>query len=327
VSPAGERASPDAAVVTRFAPSPTGHLHLGHVRSAIEGWRAARDAGGRFLLRLEDIDRNRCRHELAGAILEDLAWLGLDWDGPVRRQSEHFDDYSRALDRLAALGVLYPCFCTRREIQAEIARAGAAPHGEDGPPYPGTCRGLSDAAVAAKRLAGFDYALRLDLARALALTSPLDWVEEGGDAAGLRHADPAPLGDVVLARKDTPASYHLAVTVDDATQGVTLVTRGEDLAAATHIHRLLQALLGLPTPRYRHHALLTDATGRRLSKRDGALTVRAMRQNGMSPAEVIASATGELNRADGEARSRRRDIPGQPAAIRRAARRNRGSRG
>jgi glutamyl-Q tRNA(Asp) synthetase len=327
MSPAGARGSEDAPVITRFAPSPTGYLHLGHVRSAFEGWRAARDGGGRFLLRLEDIDRSRCRQEYAAAILEDLAWLGLDWDGRVRRQSEHFDDYSHALERLAAQGVLYPCFCTRREIQAEIARAGAAPHGEDGPPYPGSCRGLGAAAITAKRRAGLDYALRLDLARALALTGPLFWVEEGGEAPGPRKADPAPLGDVVLARKDIPASYHLAVTVDDAIQGVTLVTRGEDLAAATPVHRLLQALLGLPTPRYRHHALLTDAAGRRLSKRDGALTVRAMRESGMTPAEVIASATGELNQGVGEDRSRRRDIPGRPAATGRAATQNRGLRG
>jgi len=272
--------------VTRFAPSPTGYLHLGHVRSAFEGWRAARRDGGRFLLRLEDIDRTRCREEYATAILEDLAWLGLDWDGPVRRQSEHFEDYRCALNQLAEMGALYPCFCTRREIQAEIARAAGAPQGEAGPLYPGTCRGLSDGEAAAKRRSDFDYALRLDLPRALALSGPLDWVERGHR----RPADPLTLGDVVLARKEAPTSYHLAVTVDDAIQGVTLVTRGEDLASATHIHRVLQALLGLPAPEYRHHPLLTDAAGRRLSKRDGALTVRSMRERGMSPAEVIALA-------------------------------------
>jgi len=269
--------------VTRFAPSPTGYLHLGHVRSALEGWRAARRGGGRFLLRLEDIDQARCRDEYAAAILEDVAWLGLDWDGPVRRQSEHFDDYRRALDRLDAAGVLYPCFCTRREIQAEIAAAGGAPHGQTGPPYPGTCRRLGAEAVAARRRAGRDYALRLDLARAVALTGPLDWAEEGRR----QKTDPAYLGDVVLARKESPASYHLAVTVDDAIQEVSLVTRGEDLATATHIHRVLQALLGLPTPRYRHHALVTDAAGRRLSKRDGGLTIRSLRQEGMTPAQII----------------------------------------
>ena len=279
-----------AATVTRFAPSPTGYLHLGHVRSALAGWRAARAAGGRFLLRLEDIDRGRCRDEYAAAILEDLAWLGLDWDGTVRRQSEHFDDYRRALDRLATLGVLYPCFCTRRDIAAEIARAGGAPQGEAGPAYPGTCRRLDPAERAVLRNGGLDYALRLDVARALALTGPLDWVEEGGGARHRVEADPAALGDVVLARKDAPASYHLAVTVDDAIQGVTLVTRGEDLMPPTHIHRLLQALLGLPTPRYRHHPLLTDPTGRRLAKRDHAQTIRAMQAAGMTPNEIVGRA-------------------------------------
>jgi glutamyl-Q tRNA(Asp) synthetase len=273
-------------IVTRFAPSPTGYLHLGHVRSALEGWRAARCYGGRFLLRLEDIDRTRCRAKYAAAIIEDLAWLGIDWDGPVRKQSEHFDDYRRALDRLNELGVLYPCFCTRREIQAEIARAGGAPHGDAGPRYPGTCRRLSAEEAAAKLRSGKDYALRLDLARAVALTGPLDWLE--GECS--RQVEAALLGDVVLARKEFPASYHLAVTVDDAIQGVTLVTRGEDLVIATHIHRVLQALLGLPAPRYRHHALLTDAVGRRLAKRDGAPTIRSMRQQGLSPAEIIALA-------------------------------------
>lgn len=281
--------SAPAPVVTRFAPSPTGYLHLGHVRSAFAGWQAARAAQGRFLVRLEDIDPTRCHAEYAVAILDDLAWLGLHWDGPVRRQSEHFGDYQAALDRLAAMGLLYPCFCTRRDIAAEVARAGAAPHGEIGMPYPGTCRRLDAAAREEKRRSGRDYALRLDMARALALCGPLAWIEEGIDP-GPRQADPAPFGDVVLARKDIPASYHLAVTVDDALQGVTLVTRGADLQAATHVHRLLQALLALPTPRYRHHVLLTDASGRRLAKRDGALAVRALRERGMSAEEVLALA-------------------------------------
>jgi glutamyl-Q tRNA(Asp) synthetase len=282
-------AAPGGRTVTRFAPSPTGYLHLGHVRSALEGWRAARRGGGRFLLRIEDIDRTRCRGEYAAAILEDLAWLGIDWDGPVRKQSEHFDDYRRALDRLDALGVLYPCFCTRREIRAEIARAGGAPHGNAGPRYPGTCRKLGAGQLAAKLGSGSDYALRLDLARALTLTGPLEWVE----GRCRQQANPGLLGDVVLARKEIPASYHLAVTVDDALQGVTLVTRGEDLAAATHIHRVLQGLLDLPTPRYRHHPLVTDAAGRRLAKRDGAPTVKSMRERGIPPGEVIAIAEGE----------------------------------
>lgn len=287
--PAEDRMSAPAPVVTRFAPSPTGILHLGHVHSACEGWRAAREAGGRFLVRLEDIDRTRCRAEYAAAILDDLAWLGLHWDGPVRRQSEHFGDYQAALDRLEAMGLLYPCFCTRRDIAAEVARAGAAPHGDLGAPYPGTCRRLDAAAREEKRQSGRDYALRLDMEKALTRCGPLKWIEEGIEP-GPRQADPAPFGDVVLARKDTPASYHLAVTVDDALQGVTLVTRGADLQAATQVHRLLQALLALPTPRYRHHALLTDASGRRLSKRDGALALRALRERGMTPAQVLALA-------------------------------------
>jgi glutamyl-Q tRNA(Asp) synthetase len=283
MSPVPEPCGP---TVTRFAPSPTGYLHLGHVRSALEGWRAARLDAGRFLLRLEDIDRTRCRDEYAAAILEDLAWLQLDWDGPVRKQSEHFEDYRQALGRLDPLGVLYPCFCTRSEIQAEIVRAGGAPHGGVGPRYPGTCRRLAGDEVAAKLRSGLDHALRLDAAGALALTGPLDWTEEGCR----RQADPEVLGDVVLARKDFPASYHLAVTVDDAIQGITLVTRGADLATATHVHRVLQALLGLPTPRYRHHPLLIDAAGRRLAKRDGVATIRSMREQGMSPGEIIAMA-------------------------------------
>ena len=283
---------PPDLTVTRFAPSPTGYLHLGHVRSALQGWRAARSAGGQFLLRLEDIDPTRCRHEYAAAILEDLAWLGLGWDGPVRKQSEHFDDYRRALDRLEAMGVLYPCYCTRREIQDEITRAGGAPHAQSGPPYPGTCRRLDSRRRAEKRRSGIDYALRLDLARALALTGAIEWIEEGENGAHRKLADPAPLGDVVLGRKDVPTSYHLAVTVDDAVQGVTLVTRGEDLATSTHVHRVLQALLDLPTPRYRHHGLVTDAAGRRLSKRNQALTVRTMRESGISRAEIIDLAIG-----------------------------------
>jgi glutamyl-Q tRNA(Asp) synthetase len=273
-------------IITRFAPSPTGFLHLGHVRSALEGWRAAREAGGRFLLRLEDIDHTRCRPEYAAAIVEDLGWLGLDWDGPVRRQSEHFADYRAALARLEVAGLLYPCFCTRRAIQAEIDRAGGAPQGEMGAPYPGICRHLDAAERAGKRALASDYALRLDVAAAMARTGPLFWGEDGRRV----EARPAVLGDVVLARKEMPASYHLAVTNDDATQGVTLVTRGADLFAATHIHRLLQAVLGLPTPQYRHHPLLTDAEGRRLAKRDRALSIRAMRQAGMTPADILAAA-------------------------------------
>lgn len=273
-------------IVTRFAPSPTGYLHLGHVRSALEGWQAARRDGGRFLLRVEDIDQARCRADYAAAIIEDLEWLGLLWDGPVRRQSEHFDDYRAALDRLAGMTVLYPCFCTRREISDEIARASGAPQGEAAPVYPGICRNLAPSERASRIAAGADFALRLDVSTAADRAGLLGWSEGGRRIV----AEPGLLGDVVLARKDVPASYHLAVTIDDALQGVTLVTRGADLFAATHIHRLLQALLGLPTPGYRHHPLLTDASGRRLAKRDHALTVRAMRAAGTTPAQILAKA-------------------------------------
>ena len=277
-------------IVTRFAPSPTGYLHLGHAYSALIAWRAARDAGGKFLLRIEDIDRIRCKPEFAGAILDDLGWLGIDWDGAVRQQSEHFADYQAALDKLDVMGVIYPCFCTRAEIAAEIARAGGAPQGDEGPIYPGTCRGLSTEERLRRIAAGEGFALRLDVARALARTGPLEWEEEG---RGIIAAQPEQLGDVVLARKDTPTSYHLAVTVDDALQGVTLVTRGADLFGATNVHRLLQALLDLPAPRYRHHRLLTDAQGKRFAKRDRALTLRALRESGKTPAAIRAMAEGQ----------------------------------
>ncbi len=276
--------------ITRFAPSPTGLLHLGHAYSALIGWRAARAACGRFLLRIEDIDRARCREEFVTAITADLAWLGLDWDGAVRRQSEHLEDYRAALERLTEAGLVYPCFCTRAAIKAEIARAVAAPQDEGQPLYPGICRHLSAAERVLRQASGEGFALRLDVAKAVARTGPLGWEEEG---RGRILAQPEILGDVVLARKDTPTSYHLAVTVDDALQGVTLVTRGEDLFAATHIHRLLQALLDLPVPRYRHHRLLTDASGKRFAKRDQALTLRALREAGRTPEEVRAMADQE----------------------------------
>ncbi len=270
-------------LVTRFAPSPTGLLHLGHAFAALYAWRRAREERGRFLLRIEDIDESRCREEFVAAILEDLGWLGLDWDGNVRRQSRHLEDYRAALGRLEAAGLVYPCFCTR----ADIARALDAPQGPEGPVYPGTCRALSDAQRAQKIGEGSAFALRLDVAKALARTGPLTWTDE---AAGTVAADPLALGDVVLARKDAPTSYHLAVTVDDAAQGVTLVTRGADLFASTHVHRLLQALLDLPVPLYRHHRLLTDAGGRRLAKRDRGLTLAALRQSGRTAEQVRAMA-------------------------------------
>ena len=275
------------AQVTRFAPSPTGLLHLGHAHAALFAARAAQASGGRFLLRIEDIDRARCRPDFEAAIAEDLRWLGLSWEEPVMRQSERFQVYRRALDRLQDRGLLYPCFCTRKEIQREIAGAGLAPHGPDGPLYPGTCRGLGADERQAGIAAGRPYALRLDVAKAAAAAGPLTWAEHGRGGAEIP-AEPEIHGDVVLARKDVPASYHLAVTLDDAEQGVTLVTRGEDLAPATHIHRLLQALLDLPVPAWHHHGLIADPAGRRLAKRHDAQAIRTLRAQGLSPARVRA---------------------------------------
>jgi glutamyl-Q tRNA(Asp) synthetase len=301
-------------VVTRFAPSPTGRLHLGHAFSAIQAHDYARERGGDFLLRIEDIDGTRSRAAHVQTILADLKWLGLDWDGPVTFQSQRLDLYAGAFDRLKARGLVYPCFCTRADVAREIAASGSAPHGVDGPIYPGTCRALSAEERAARMEES--HAWRLDMARALAtlpsvapdlfqgptggLATTARKVEGFGQADGwmpepVRHdarlvwqddiagpqiADPAAHGDVVVARKDAPASYHLAVTVDDAAQGVTHVVRGADLLAATHVHRLLQALLGLPTPVYRHHPLLLDALGKRLAKRHGAPTLADLRAAG-----------------------------------------------
>jgi glutamyl-Q tRNA(Asp) synthetase len=269
--------------VTRFAPSPTGYLHLGHAHSALVGWHRARAESGHFLLRIEDIDPARCRPEFEAAILEDLGWLGLDWDGPLRRQSDHLADYQAPLDQLRGLGLLYPCFCSRKDIAAAVA----APHGPEGPVYPGTCRNQPADLVRMRQERGDPYALRLDVAKAQAMTGRLSFVDE---REGTVEAHPETLGDVVLARRDAPASYHLCVTVDDHLQGVTLVTRGVDLFHATHIHRILQAILGLNVPTYLHHLLLTNAAGERLSKRDGAVALRALRQAGRSAAEVRALA-------------------------------------
>ncbi|HET6235134.1 MAG TPA: tRNA glutamyl-Q(34) synthetase GluQRS [Acetobacteraceae bacterium] len=272
-------------IVTRFAPSPTGHLHLGHAHSALTAWRRARETGGRFLLRIEDIDAGRCRPEFARAIADDLVWLGLDWDGPVREQSTHLPEYRAVLDALLARGLLYPCFCTRADIQREIAASATAPHAPDGSVvYPGTCRMLSIAERTRRIDAGESHVLRLDVVRALAgVAGTLTFEEEGEGAVTCA---PDRFGDVVLARKDAPASYHLCVTHDDAVQGVTLVTRGEDLKPATDLHRLLQTAMGWPAPRYAHHRLVTDAQGRRLAKRDQAMTLRALRERGVSPQEV-----------------------------------------
>jgi glutamyl-Q tRNA(Asp) synthetase len=272
--------------VTRFAPSPSGLLHLGHAYSALFAAQAA-GVGGRFLLRMEDIDTTRCWPEFIAAAERDLAWLGLTWERPVRRQSEHFADYAVALERLQARGLIYPCFCTRADIAAEIARSPNAPHGPDGALYPGTCRNLPEAEHASRIAAGAAYALRLDVAKAMGVTGPLNWrdLDRGAEVAR-----PDTLGDVVLARKETPTSYHLAVTVDDALQGVTLVTRGGDLFHATHVHRLLQALLDLPVPEWWHHRLLTDAQGVRFAKRDRSLTIAALREAGHTPEAVRAMA-------------------------------------
>lgn len=272
-------------IVTRFAPSPTGDLHLGHAFAALTAHDAARRAGGRFLLRIEDIDRSRSRSEYEAAILQDLAWLGLAWEPPVLRQSERFAAYRGALDRLEAVGLLYPCFCTR----SDIARAAEAPHGPEGLPYPGTCRALSSTERESRIGSGAAYALRLDVAKAAQHVGPSSFEEQGSGPDGERGViavDPLPFGDIVLARKDTPASYHLAVVVDDAFQGVTLVTRGDDLFAATHVQRLLQALLDLPAPAYAHHRLILDEHGRKFSKRDRAVTLQVLRARGVTPAQI-----------------------------------------
>ena len=257
-------------IVTRFAPSPTGRLHLGHAVSAIRSHDFARERGGRFVLRIEDIDGTRSRPDHVAGILEDLTWLGLGWDA-LAFQSERLATYDAALETLKARGLVYPCFCTR----AEIAASASAPQGPVGPAYPGTCRDLSVDAVAAR--ADVAHCWRLDMTQAVALTGALRWHDS---TAGTVVADPLAQGDVVLARKDAPASYHLAVTLDDAAQGVTDVVRGVDLFAATDVHRLLQTLLDLPVPAYHHHPLVLDAAGRRLAKRDGAPTLAAMREAG-----------------------------------------------
>lgn len=276
-------------IVTRFAPSPTGRLHLGHAASALFAFHKAQEAGGRFLLRIEDIDPVRCKDEYIDGILEDLHWLGLSWEEPVRRQSQHLADYQAALDKLKAQGLIYPCFCTRKEVLAEAAAAGHAPHEEEGegPFYPGTCRGLSEE-ESAERAKARPFVWRLDMAKACALAGPLVWRDEGkGEIA----ANPARFGDVVLARKDVPTSYHLSVVVDDALQGITHVTRGVDLFGVTDIHVLLQKLLGLPQPAYSHHPLLLDENGRRFAKRDLAMTLAAMREKGLSAEEVARKAS------------------------------------
>lgn len=270
-----------ASETTRFAPSPTGRLHIGHAYAAL--FAAQQSGKGKFLLRMEDLDRGRCRPEFENHIEEDLAWLGLEWSKPVRRQSEHQDDYDAALNRLKEQGVLYPCFCTRKDIAAEIAGAAEAPQGPEGPLYPGICRRLSPEQAQTQLAAGTPYALRMDVGKAASHVGSLSFQDLG---RGVITANPALLGDAVLARKDAGASYHLAVVVDDALQNITLVTRGEDLLPSTHLHRLLQALLNLPVPRWHHHRLITDDKGVRLAKRHDAVSLEHLRNQGVTPSQI-----------------------------------------
>lgn len=271
--------------VTRFAPSPTGYLHLGHAFAAFTAREAAH--GGRFLLRIEDLDKSRCRDIFVDSIFEDLSWLGLSWEGPVLRQSLRTCIYRAAIEELDRIGLIYPCFCTRAEVAVEIARSAEAPHGPDGPIYPGTCRGLSARERVSRENSGAPFALRLDSAKAAERIGDICFEE----ACGIHErvaVNPLLFGDVVLARKDAPASYHLAAVVDDAAQGVTFVTRGRDLLPSTHVQRVLQALFGLRAPKYAHHRLILAKDGRKLSKRDGAQSLRALRAAGATPEEIVA---------------------------------------
>jgi len=271
--------------ITRFAPSPTGRLHLGHAYSAALGRARARESGGKFHLRIEDLDPTRCRPEFVDGIFEDLRWLGLDWDGPVLVQSQRTAAYQEALDGLKAHGLAYACFCTR----ADIAQSLTAPHGDAATSYPGTCRGLPDDP---ERRATTPHCWRLDSAKALELAGLPSWTEADGRCFTALSAD---IGDPILARKDAPASYHLSCVVDDAQSGVTMVVRGADLRASTPIQRLLQALLALPEPTYLHHPLVTHEDGRRLAKRDRAPTLAAMRESGANgPALVADLLAGKL---------------------------------
>ncbi|ABA04013.1 glutamyl-tRNA synthetase, class Ic [Nitrobacter winogradskyi Nb-255] len=279
--------------VFRFAPSPNGFLHLGHAFSALMNFESARRGQGRFLLRIEDIDAARCRPEFEAAIYQDLAWLGLSWETPVRRQSEHLADYRAALDRLAALGLLYPSFESRAEIAALVnAREmdGGWPRDPDGAPlYPGTAKSLAATERERRLRSGAPFALRLDMEAARRLAGDLTWIERGSGPDGETGeilARPEAWGDVILARKDIPTSYHLSVVIDDALQGVTEVTRGQDLFRSTAVHRLLQEILDLPQPVYRHHDLIRDAEGKKLSKSSRAIGLRELRSGGMTTAEL-----------------------------------------
>ena len=282
--------------ILRFAPSPNGLLHLGHAYSALRNRELAERLDGKLLLRMEDIDTARCTPQFEEQIYEDLKWLGIAWQGAVRRQSAHFSDYRKALDRLRDLQLVYPAFMTRAQIRDHVAgheRQGTAwPHDPDGsPPYPGNERSLPDRDLAAPLETGRSFAWRLDVEKACALAGQnIEWTEEGRGPCGetgMIAADPRAWGDVILARKDTPTSYHLSVVVDDALQGITDIVRGHDLFHATSVHRLLQVLLELPEPRYHHHALLVDDGGRKLSKSDGDTAISALRRGGMPAEEVI----------------------------------------
>ncbi len=272
--------------VTRFAPSPTGRLHIGHAWSALFAQQQAQ--GGKFILRIEDIDVTRCKPEFEQGIYEDLSWLGLTWELPVRRQSEHLREYAEALHKLQEQKLVYPCFCTRKDIAEEIERSGVAPHGPEGQLYPGICRKRSANERHDKIAAGFPYAWRLDVAKAAAGKS-LTWRDRD---KGEQTATPEILGDVVLARKDIGTSYHLSVTLDDHIQGVTLVTRGEDLFYATHLHRLLQDLLGLRVPEWHHHKLLLDSEGKRFAKRNNAVTLQHLREENKKSPQDVREMTG-----------------------------------
>ncbi len=279
-------------VVTRFAPSPTGLLHTGHAFSALFAYESARRSEGPFILRIEDLDFTRCRPEFETALEEDLGWLGITWELPVRRQSDHLSDFAAAADSLQQQGLLYPCFCTRKDIQQEINAAGGAPHGPDGPVYPGTCKHLSPAERDDRIAAGQSFALRLNLEKAIRITgSDLPWRDL---AKGWQTARPEIFGDIVLIRKDIGSSYHLAVVHDDAIQGVTRVTRGMDLFSATHIQRVLQSLLVLPTPVYHHHQLICDNNGKRLAKRDNAESLRSIRDRGITAEELRAKLFADM---------------------------------
>mgnify|MGYP001272078787 CR=1 FL=1 len=271
------------AVVTRFAPSPTGFLHIGHAYAAFFAAEKAKSSGGTFLLRIEDIDQSRCRDIYLDGIYKDLEWLGLHWEHPIRFQSNNMDDYQKALDKLKRQGIIYPCFCTRKEIKAEIKRAGGAPHGEEETVYPGLCRTLTPEIREKKLNSALPYAFRLNVKKALKLVGELTWTDV---IKGKQKVEPSGLGDIVIARKDTPTSYHLAVTIDDAIQGVTLVTRGEDLSLSTSIHRLIQSLLGLEAPTYYHHRLFMGSNGTKLSKRDETMTIRFLRHSGKTPEDI-----------------------------------------